>query len=51
VLAVAEPYGESFGFRIPDEVLAIEQLSCRAEAKVLIEEYRQAATPAGPARR
>lgn len=35
------PYVESFGSRIRDELLAVEQFSCLAEAKVLIEDWRQ----------
>jgi putative transposase len=35
------PYVESFGSRVRDELLAVEQFSCLAEAKVLIEDYRQ----------
>ncbi len=40
-LAVAEPYVESFGARIRDELLAVELFSCLAEARVLIEDWRQ----------
>jgi Integrase core domain len=32
---------ESFGSRVRDELLAVEQFSCLAEAKVLVEDYRQ----------
>lgn len=35
------PYVESFGSRVRDELLAVEQFSCLAEAKVLIEDWRQ----------
>ncbi len=35
------PYVESFGSRIRDELLAVELFSCLAEAKVLIEDWRQ----------
>jgi putative transposase len=35
------PYVESFGSRVRDELLAVEQFSCLAEAKVLVEDYRQ----------
>lgn len=35
------PYVESFGSRIRDELLAVEQFSCLAEAQVLVEEWRQ----------
>ena len=35
------PYVESFGSRIRDELLAVEQFSCLAEAKVLVEDWRE----------
>jgi putative transposase len=35
------PYVESFGSRVRDELLAVEQFSCLAEAQVLVEDYRQ----------
>ena len=35
------PYVGPFGSRVRDELLAVEQFSCLAEAKVLIEDYRQ----------
>ena len=35
------PYVESFGSRIRDELLAVELFSCLAEAQVLIEDWRQ----------
>ena len=35
------PYVESFGSRIRDELLSVEQFSCLAEAKVMVEDYRQ----------
>jgi putative transposase len=34
------PYVESFGSRIRDELLAVEQFSCLAEAQVLVEDWR-----------
>lgn len=34
------PYVESFGSRLRDELLAVELFSCLAEAKVLIEDWR-----------
>ncbi len=34
------PYVESFGSRIRDELLGVEQFSCLAEAKVLVEDWR-----------
>jgi len=34
------PYVESFGSRIRDELLAVELFSCLAEARVLIEDWR-----------
>jgi len=34
------PYVESFGSRIRDEVLSVELFSCLAEARVLIEDWR-----------
>jgi putative transposase len=34
------PYVESFGSRIRDELLAIELFSCLAEAKVMVEDWR-----------
>jgi putative transposase len=34
------PYVESFGSRIRDELLAVELFSCLAEAQVLIEDWR-----------
>jgi putative transposase len=35
------PYVESFGGRIRDELLAVELFSCLTEARVLIEDWRQ----------
>jgi len=35
------PYVESFGSRVRDELLAVELLSCLTEAQVLIEDWRQ----------
>jgi putative transposase len=35
------PYVESFGGRIRDELLAVELFSCLAEAQVVIEDWRQ----------
>jgi len=35
------PYVESFGSRIRDELLAVEQLSCLAEAQVMVEDWRE----------
>ena len=35
------PYVESFGSRLRDELLAIELFSCLAEAQVVIEDWRQ----------
>lgn len=35
------PYVESFGSRIRDELLAVELFSCLIEARVLIEDWRQ----------
>jgi transposase InsO family protein len=35
------PFVESFGSRIRDELLAVELFSCLAEAQVLIEDWRQ----------
>jgi putative transposase len=35
------PYVESFGGRVRDELLAVELFSCLAEAQVLIEDWRQ----------
>jgi putative transposase len=35
------PYVESFGSRIRDELLSVELFSCLAEAQVLIEDWRQ----------
>ncbi len=35
------PYVESFGSRIRDELLAVELLSCPAEARMLVEDWRQ----------
>jgi putative transposase len=34
------PYVESFGSRIRDELLAFEQFSCLAEARVMVEDWR-----------
>ena len=34
------PYVESFGSRVRDELLAVELFSCLAEAKVLVEDWR-----------
>lgn len=35
------PYVESFGSRIRDELLAVEQFSCLAEAQVMVEDWRE----------
>jgi putative transposase len=35
------PYVESFGSRIRDELLGVEQFSCLAEAKVMIDDWRR----------
>jgi putative transposase len=35
------PYVESFGSRIRDELLAVELFSCLAEAKVMVEDWRE----------
>ncbi len=35
------PYVESFGSRVRDELLSVELFSCLTEAKVLIEDWRQ----------
>jgi transposase InsO family protein len=35
------PYVESFGGRVRDELLAVELFSCLAEAQVLVEDWRQ----------
>ena len=35
------PYVESFGCRVRDELLAVELFSCLTEAQVLIEDWRQ----------
>jgi putative transposase len=35
------PYVESFGFRLRDELLGVELFSCLAEAQVVIEDWRQ----------
>ena len=35
------PFVESFGSRIRDELLAFEQFSCLAEARVMVEDFRQ----------
>src|SRR3989442_7401684 len=35
------PYVESFGSRIRDELLAVEQFSCLGEAKVMVEDWRE----------
>jgi putative transposase len=35
------PYVESFGSRIRDELLAVELFSCLAEAKVMVEDWRR----------
>jgi hypothetical protein len=40
-LAVAEPYVESFGSRVRDELVAVELFSCLAEGQVLVEDWRQ----------
>jgi putative transposase len=34
------PYVESFGSRIRDELLSVEQFSCLAEAQVMVEDWR-----------
>jgi len=35
------PYVESFGSRIRDELLAVEQFSCLTEAQVMVEDWRE----------
>jgi putative transposase len=35
------PYVESFGSRVRDELLAVERFSCLTEAQVLIEDWRE----------
>ncbi len=35
------PYVESFGSRIRDELLAVEQFSCLTEAKVMVADWRE----------
>ena len=35
------PYVESFDTRVRDELLAVENFSCLAEAKVMIDDWRQ----------
>jgi putative transposase len=35
------PYVESFGSRIRDELLSVEQFSCLVEAKVMVEDWRE----------
>ena len=35
------PYVESFGSRIRDELLSVEQFSCLAEAKVMVSDWRE----------
>ena len=37
---MANPYVESFGGRVRDELLSVELFSCLAEATVLIEDWR-----------
>ena len=39
-LALAEPYVESFGSRLRDELLAVEAFTSLLEAKVLVEGWR-----------
>ena len=39
-LALAEPYVESFGGRLRDELLAVEAFSSLLEARVLVEDWR-----------
>jgi putative transposase len=39
-LTLAEPYVESFGGRLRDELLAVETLSTLLEARVLVEDWR-----------
>ena len=39
-LALAEPYVESFGSRLRDELLAVEAFSSLLEAQVLVEDWR-----------
>ena len=45
------PYVESFGSRLRDELLAVELFSCLAEARVVIEDWRQDYTTAGHTQR
>jgi putative transposase len=35
------PYVESFGSRVRDELLSVELFACLAEARVLVEGWRQ----------
>src|SRR5664280_2685179 len=39
--AKANPFVESFNSRVRDELLAVEIFSCLAEAKVMIEDFRE----------
>jgi putative transposase len=39
-IALAEPYVESFGGRLRDELLAVEAFSSLLEARVLVEDWR-----------
>jgi len=45
------PYVESFNSRVRDELLAVEQFSCLAEAKVLVADWQRTTTTTGPTRR
>jgi putative transposase len=35
------PYVESFGSRVRDELLSVEPFSCLAEARVMVEDFRE----------
>jgi putative transposase len=47
-LALAEPYVESVGGRLRDELLAVEAFSSLLEARVLVEDWRIEYNPLRP---
>jgi hypothetical protein len=41
IWSVTNPFVESFNSRVRDELLSVEVFSCLAEAKVIVEDFRQ----------
>jgi len=44
---VADPFVESFGSKVRDELLAVELFSCLTEAKVMVADWRDDYTSTG----